>query len=111
MSSNPLLARYPHPGKFEGEPNLTEKLYDLSLESGYDEDLGECDTFGYYMLFTGLDNGEFGNLEGYVAAILHEGSQGFVTGTYYEDLEYARATWRHLEKQWEKHLEATEGEY
>lgn len=68
--SNPLLSRYPHPGKFEGEINLTETLWDLSLDSGQDDELGDVETFGHYMLFTGLDNtAEFGDLGGIVAAI------------------------------------------
>jgi hypothetical protein len=111
MSANPLLARNPHPGKFEGEPNLTEKLYDVFMDGGADEEIGD-EGFGNYLLFTDLDkDSELGHLEGIVAAILRLTDQGFVEGTYYEDMEYARKVWRNLEKQWEKHLEATEGEY
>jgi hypothetical protein len=97
---NGLLDRYPHPGKFEGEINLTERLYELSLESGQDEELGDVDTFGHYMLFTGLDNGEFGHLGGIKAAILHTGSSGFVGGTYYEDEGEARQVWAKLEEEY-----------
>jgi hypothetical protein len=106
--SNPLLARYPHPGKFEGEINLTEKLYELSMDSGQDEEIGD-EGFGYYMLFEGLDkDSELGHLEGIVSAILRLTDQGFVEGTYYEDAEYARKAWRHLEGQYERFVESLE---
>lgn len=108
--SNPLLELNTHPGKFEGEIHLTEKLYDVTLDSGEDESLGDADTFGYYSLFLNLNNGEFDNLGGIVAAIVHTNSQGFVEGTYYDDEDTARKIWRNLERQWEKMLETEMGE-
>lgn len=101
--SNPLLASYPHPGKFEGEINLTEKLYDISLDGGEDESIGDADTFGHYMLFTDLDKDTetFGDLGGIVAAILETSSQGFVTGHYYENEQEALQDFSRLSDDWQ----------
>ncbi len=96
--SNPLLAPYPHPGKYEGELNLVEALD--ALDFGADEDMGDTETFGHYQLFTGLDSGEFGDLGNIVAAILETTSQGFVGAAYYTTEAEARAAWAALESEY-----------
>ncbi len=95
---NPLLAPYPHPGKYEGEINLTAKLD--GLEWGADEDMGDTETFGYFQLFTDLNSGEFGDLGNIAAAILETTSQGFVGAVYYSTEKEARAAWAALESEY-----------
>jgi hypothetical protein len=110
MTSNPLLNRYPHPGKFEGEINLTEKLYELSLDSGQDEEISD-EGFGHYMLFVDLDkDAELGDLEGTKAGILHTSDQGFVSGFYFDTVREARERWAELERDYEQFLGESEEE-
>jgi hypothetical protein len=100
--SNPLLDRYPHPGKFEGELNLTERLYEMSLEFGQTDDCGSVEDIGWHCLFTELDKADLGDLDGVVAAILSEDSQGFVSATYFETEADARAAWQDLQTEYDR---------
>ena len=94
--SNPLLDRYPHLGKYEGELNLAAALDEM----GGDEDLGDVETFGYYQLFPDLDDGQYGDLGGIVAAILFTRSDGFVSATYFEVAGDAVQAWEKLEREY-----------
>jgi len=99
MASNILLDAYPHPGKYEGELNLCEKLDRLGGEGWASEELGDAESFGYYQLFLGLaDDPELGNLDGIAAAILETNSQGFVTAVYYDTEAKAKEAWARLEE-------------
>lgn len=92
-----LLAPTRGPGKFEGELELCRVLYDFSLDSGQDEDIGAVDEGGYYMLFLGLTAKEVGgNIGGIKAAILEENEQGFVSASYYDSDVEAQAAWNAL---------------
>lgn len=92
-------------GKFEGEPALTEILWDL----GGDEDLGDSETFGFYMLFTDLKGSELGgNIGKTTAAILHEGSQGFVSGEYFDTNAEAERAWDKIEREYDEFLSEEE---
>lgn len=109
--SNPLLDRYPHPGKYEGELNLTERLD----SEGGDVECGSVETFGHYQLFLRLDSDEsLGDLDGIVAGILHTDSQGFVYGEYYTTEAEAKRKWARIEKteeQWYEDEEEAEEDY
>jgi hypothetical protein len=100
-----LMKETDEPGKFEGEPLLTEILWDL----GGDEDLGDSESFGFYALYLGLTAKEVGGSIGSTrAAILHEGSQGFVTGSYYDSDADAQRAWEALERDYDEFLGESE---
>lgn len=106
--SNPLLDRYPHPGKYEAELNLTAHL---DSEGFSDEECGDVETFGHYQLFLRLDSDEsLGDLDGIVAGILHTDSQGFVYGEYYMTEAEAKRKWARIEKTEEQWYEDEEEE-
>ena len=89
-----LLDPVSGPGKFEGELELARVLYDFSLDSGQDEDVGAVDEGGYFMLFLGLTPKEVGGKIGKIkAAIVEEDSQGFVSASYYESDAEAQSAW------------------
>lgn len=103
--SNPLLDRYPHPGRFEGELNLTERLDQLLGEWGGATDGVGDEGFGEYHLFTDLNTvEELGDLGGITAAILHYNEQGFVTGHYYTIADEAQAAWTVVEHDYNSFL-------
>ncbi|MFI0265599.1 hypothetical protein [Streptomyces luteogriseus] len=78
------LWRYPASSrKFDNF--LAEKLWDSSLSSFQDADLGESETFGWYALFRGYN------------AILHTNSQGFVSVTVHGSEEETESKWEELE--------------
>lgn len=98
-----IWAPYGHPGKFEGEPIATELLYDASMESGEDEQLGESDGFGWFALFDGI---ELGKDNEKVYAILSENSQGFVSGEYFDTRAQLLRAWKTLERDYEDYEQA-----
>jgi hypothetical protein len=83
------------PGKFEGagSQHLARKLYDITLESGQDEDIGEADTFGWYAFIKNYKNGK--------SYILSEDSQGFVSYEEFDEAGEADTAWATLQEQWE----------
>jgi hypothetical protein len=105
VSQNDLMAPNEELGKFEGEPLLTEILWNLVLEGSADEELGESEDFGAYALFLHLKgsevNGDIGDTK---AAILFENSQGFVSGTYYDSIAEARDEWDRLEDEYDEFI-------
>jgi hypothetical protein len=81
------LASYPASSrKFDNL--LAEKLWDLSLSSNQDADLGDSETFGWYALFKGD------------SAILNTNSQGFVSVSVFESEEEAEKKWEELENEY-----------
>ena len=99
MSRTDLLDKYSHPGKFEGEINLTAVLYEMGLEGCGDEAFGEVDGFGFFEFhdLTGWDGGNIGE---HKAAILHHDNQGFVYGEYFSDLASGKKAWSELEAEY-----------
>jgi hypothetical protein len=72
-------------GKFENE--LAKKLYEVSLESGQDEEVGDSSISTWAALFKPE------------LAILYEDSQGFITADEFEDEESLMKHWEMLEKE------------
>lgn len=72
-------------GKFENE--LAKKLYEVSLESGQDEEVGDSSIDTWAALFKPE------------LAILYEDSQGFITVDEFEDEESLMKHWEMLEKE------------
>ncbi len=88
-------------GKFQGEGKVGEWVYEQSLD-GWGEEIGNVQ--GAYGHYSGLNFGEpivvkehDGSEWTFVAAVLHEDSQGFVHVTYYEDAAEYIAEWAKLE--------------
>lgn len=106
---------YPHPGKYEGEPWATFALHRLDA----DEELGDSETFGYYSLYVNVTPSEMEDDEGRkllgqnerVHAILHEGSQGFVDGTFFDSAREAELHWKQVEKDYDRFMEEEEEDY
>jgi len=95
---------YPHLGKFEGELYATKYAYVSALD-GCSEELGDCESFGWYGQFSGKIKGR-----GPFHIIVSENSQGFVSGTYYNTTEQLAAAWSALESEYEKFCEEEEEE-
>ena len=76
--------------KFDSE--ITEKLYELSLD-GTSEELGNVQDFGWYglLLNTGIENAEY--------AILYEDSNGFVYSYIYQSENAIMEEWESLQIQ------------
>lgn len=99
------------PGKFEGELQLCKALYELTLDGGADEEVGEAQYEGWYGLMIDVRLSDLidtamridvhedrlredyeevhGHVEG-VNAILHENDQGFVECSFYETSRAAK---------------------
>ena len=100
------MREYPHPGKFEGGLVIDEYVYQLSLEGGPDEEVGDVSNVGAW---AGLmraplyreDDEEFQNLtedekaflREQKGAIISEDGQGFVMVTYYRDEKELKQDW------------------
>lgn len=69
---------------------FAQELWDASLDSGQDETLGESDTFGWFALFKS-DH-----------AILHTGSQGFVSVDVLDSEQEAVEKWAKIEAEYDK---------
>lgn len=82
---------YP-PGKFEASGPLGEKLYELSLDGGLEDELGDNsmgETWYGLLLDTGLACAPF--------AILSEDSQGFVEYGAYDTKEKVMRDWERIQ--------------
>jgi hypothetical protein len=109
----PIIHR---PGKFEGELQLCEVLYSMTLDGGADEEVGDVESTGWYGLMLDvklsdlIDAGkdmqisekdireDWGDVSGHVEgvnAILHANDQGFVECEFYE-------TGRNAKKEFER---------
>lgn len=82
-------------GKFEGETYLCRAIYDLSLEGGLDDELGESEGFGWYGKFSGRirNRGPF-------HVIINENSVGFVGCQFYDNEKQLDKAWRELEDEY-----------
>jgi hypothetical protein len=98
------LRRNPYgPGKFEGtfNKNLAQALYDMTMESGQDDEAGD-------VIEAGMWAGFFADLTEYnikqegrpvVAAIVSEDSNGFFDYTPYTSKKDAASDWAKLAKE------------
>ena len=103
------------PGKCEGELLIAKPLYQLSLEWGCDEKVGDVVELGYWYgllrgPFTSIDEVEPGvpltkeereYLERAAGVIIYEHEAGFVSVVYYSNPA-------HLERDWQELLDALE---
>ena len=81
-------------GKFNSQED--EDLYDLSLDSGQDEEIGDCGDLGWFGLFkSGL-------------AILCEDGQGFITVDRYKTTKDLMLAWEYIEEDYERYYEENE---
>ena len=79
-------------GKFEACGNyalLAQYLYE-----NHDEEIGDCETFGWYAKHNGRIKGVN------VFAIINEDSQGFVTVDYFDDAEALYEAWDKIEAEY-----------
>jgi hypothetical protein len=74
-----------------------ERLYEWSLDSGQDSELGEAESMGWFALFDSE------------CAILQTDSQGCVSATRYADTAELHAEWTALELKWDEFEEMREG--
>ncbi len=98
------------PGKFEATTDLGEYLYELSLESGHDDELGDSETFGWYALFDGVEIENENGEQETIYAILKEDSQGFITVDEYDDHEILMEEWNNLQEEYEEFEEEGDDE-
>lgn len=98
--------------KFDGDL-ITERLYDYTLFSGQDADLGDSDTFGWFALFGFGSDLEFRVFTGGAAgSILDVDSQGFVSRTDYATRTELDAEWERLESEYDAFMTCEDcGEY
>lgn len=91
------FAPYDHPGKFEGEPLIVLRLYEMSLMGG-DEELGEVDCFGWYCLLTDVKTSD-----GVLHFIVTEDNNGFY-GIHESatDKKIIEDIWNDLQDEYEK---------
>lgn len=91
------FAEYGLPGKFEGEPRIILRLYEMS-QGGGEAELGEVDCFGYYSLLLNVRT-----LEGEKHFIVSEDNAGFFSiAEEYNDEKEARDAWETLEEEYEE---------
>lgn len=109
------------PGKFDTD--LDSAIYELSLDGGPDEEVGDAQDFGWYGLMRGgeflrdlesagikIDRNDERFLEKQAGCIIHENSQGQVYVDWYEDEDELEADWKSIEDEAEEfYAEAEEG--
>jgi len=113
-AANPKKNAKRGPGKFRTD--LDSDIYELSLEGGPDEELGDAQDFGWYGLMSDgqsivddlrglgveLDDEGYEFLKDKAGCILNEDSQGFVTVTYYDTTKELEKAWQDLEDEAEE---------
>lgn len=77
---------------------LAEELWEASLDSSQDAELGESESFGWFALFAEE------------CAILHTDSRGFVSVSVLDSEEAARNSWAKLEEDYEMWCEQNDEE-
>jgi hypothetical protein len=90
-----LMVPVTTPGKFEGQLELTQALYDLGVSEGADdeESVGEGTWYGLFLRLSSLDfdGRSIGKVR---AAIMYEDSYGFVTARYFTTDNAAQKKWK-----------------
>ena len=102
------------PGKFSTD--LDEALYQLTLDGGPDDELGDSADFGWYGTMSdgqsivddlrsngaALEDEDYEKLRASAGVILHEDSQGFVEVAYFPTQKALDAAWQKLEDEAEE---------
>lgn len=107
-----------HPGKFEGELHLCERLWHLSNEGGCDDEIGNISEFGFYYCliinvplrdvshvdaaadkYVTADFREVCGTDNRVHAVLTETDQGFVHCEFFKTPRAAEARFREYQKE------------
>lgn len=86
------------PGKFEGESNWVQALWDASLEGMADDEAGHSETTGFCAGFI-LDKNDqkaHPDFAGVKAVTVCEDSQGFVSGGTFDTMKEYRRFFRDL---------------
>jgi hypothetical protein len=94
----------PVPGKFEGNESLeiAEFLFDIELDGGAYDDMGDVETFGFHSLHLSVN--DFNHYISHEvsklvkpAYITWEDNNGFFTYIEFDSNAEAKAAWRKLE--------------
>jgi hypothetical protein len=80
------------PGKFNYYAD--SYVYELSLDGGGDEEIGDVETTGYYVLVKGPF--EHPQLKKFAGAILVEDNLGFVGVNFIRGKKKLASTWKHI---------------
>jgi len=102
------------PGKFSTD--LDSHIYDLSMDGGPDEELGDSEDFGWYGLMSDgesiaddlrsngveLEDEDYEKLKAAAGVIIFLNSQGFVEVAYYDTDKELQAAWNKLEEEAEE---------
>lgn len=101
MAKEPDLFRSYGPGKFSTYADAY--IYELSMDGGADEEVGEAQYDSWY----GLMRGPFDHpqLKKFAGAILFENSQGFVEATFYESKKKLESEWKRVSSEVESEME------
>ena len=98
-------------GKFDS--NVEEFVYEKVMDGWSSEELGESESFGHYdlVLFgkpvtVKQDTGDWS----FVAAIMKEDSQGFISVDYFDTDKEAKDAWSQIEKEYENFFEDEDSE-
>ena len=91
--------------KFDGP--ISEALYESSLDSGFDEELGDVEYFGWFGLFV-FDNNEEGkqfHAKGFAGAILEQTNFGSVYAELFTSHSYLQRAWQAKQTEHEQYEE------
>ena len=92
--------------KFEGNDNyagVAQYIYQLSLDGGLDDELGDVDGFGWYGRFAGLIKSK-----GPFYAICSEDSQGFFDVEWFDTLENLDSKWSQIEADYQTYMDESD---
>lgn len=92
------------PGKFEGEPAIVERLYEMLMEDQQDEIIPD-ERFGVYAMFRDVETDE-----GKMDFIIEENDQGFVSIVESGYGAEVQATWDLIEEDYDKWIEKHGGD-
>ena len=73
------------PGKFEGEPDWVEELWELSLDGSWGDGIPLYDEYYMVMELSDDDKARWPDLSDAYGVILHETSNGFVDAEIYDN--------------------------
>lgn len=91
-------------GKFEGNFNcsLARALYNSSMESGFDEQIGAVDEIGWFAKFDLSDLNIKEDGVRVAGAIVNEDDNGFFTVQTFEDIGMMNREWTNIEQDYEE---------
>lgn len=87
------------PGRFEGNADeaLAERLFDVTMDSGQDEDIGSVDELGWYGLILDFEGKSY---------VVEQDTYGFFGYVEYESADAARTAWKQVEDTYGEFYEA-----